>query len=71
MGKQYSGTVKWFSDAKGYGFVATTDFPGKDIFVHYSNIVGQGRKSLIEGEPVRFDVSEGPKGLIALAVERG
>ncbi|MCC6223772.1 MAG: cold shock domain-containing protein [Thermoleophilia bacterium] len=56
-----SGTVKWFNDAKGYGFI-TPDGGGKDVFVHHSNIAGTGFKSLAEGARVEFDVSEGQKG---------
>lgn len=55
-----NGVVKWFSDAKGYGFIATTE--GKDIFVHYSGIIGAGRKSLREGQQVEFEIVQGPKG---------
>jgi CspA family cold shock protein len=62
------GTVKWFNDAKGYGFV--TQENGPDLFVHHSAIQGQGFKSLAEGEQVTFDVSEGPKGLQATNVRR-
>ncbi len=57
------GTVKWFNPRKGYGFIASTD--GRDIFVHYSSISGDGYKSLAEGDPVTFDVVEGDKGLRA------
>ena len=57
------GTVKWFNPRKGYGFIATTD--GRDIFVHYSSISGDGYKTLTEGDPVTFDVVEGDKGLRA------
>jgi CspA family cold shock protein len=57
------GKVKWFNPRKGYGFIATTD--GRDIFVHYSSISGDGYKSLAEGDPVTFDVVEGDKGLRA------
>jgi len=63
-----SGTVKWFNDSKGYGFVTSSD--GKDLFVHYSAIKGGGFKSLKEGEEVTFDVIEGPKGPQASNVER-
>lgn len=55
-----NGTVKWFSDAKGYGFISTDE--GKDIFVHYSAINGIGRKTLQEGQAVEFEIAEGPKG---------
>jgi CspA family cold shock protein len=57
------GKVKWFNPRKGYGFIATTD--GRDIFVHYSSISGDGYKSLTEGDPVTFDIVEGDKGLRA------
>ncbi len=56
-----TGTVKWFSDAKGYGFI-TPDEGGKDLFVHHSNIVGTGFKSLSEGTKVEFEPREGQKG---------
>lgn len=55
-----NGTVKWFNDAKGYGFIATDE--GKDIFVHYSAIAMEGRKTLFEGQQVEFEIAEGPKG---------
>ncbi len=54
------GTVKWFNDAKGYGFISRSD--GPDVFVHYSAIQGDGFKTLSEGQQVEFDVVEGPKG---------
>ena len=56
-----SGTVKWFNDAKGYGFIAN-DEGSKDVFVHYSQIAGNGFKTLTEGAKVEFDVREGAKG---------
>ncbi len=57
------GTVKWFNPRKGYGFIATPD--GRDIFVHYSSITGDGYRTLAEGDPVTFDIVEGEKGLRA------
>ena len=54
------GTVKWFNPKKGYGFIATDD--GRDIFVHYASISGDGYKSLAEGDSVTFDIVEGEKG---------
>jgi len=55
-----TGTVKWFDDAKGYGFIERED--GEDVFVHYSAIVGEGYRSLTEGSEVEFDVEQDPKG---------
>ena len=54
------GTVKWFNDQKGYGFVTPEN--GKDVFVHHSAIKGDGFKSLAEGQQVEFDIEQGPKG---------
>lgn len=61
------GKVKWFNDAKGYGFITRDN--GTDIFVHYSGILGKGFKSLREGESVDFDVVLGPKGNQAVNVQ--
>ncbi|HEY0388397.1 MAG TPA: cold shock domain-containing protein [Gaiellales bacterium] len=62
-----TGTVKWFNDAKGYGFIAPDD-GGKDLFVHYSSIEGGGFKTLTEGAKVTFEAREGQKGPEATAV---
>lgn len=64
-----TGTVKWFNDAKGYGFLRSED--GTEVFVHYSAIADKGFKSLKEGDAVRFDVVEGPKGPQASNVVKG
>lgn len=62
------GTVKWFNDAKGYGFISRSE-DGKDVFVHYSSIVGEGFRSLAEGQEVHYEMAEGPKGLYAAEVQ--
>jgi cold shock protein len=62
------GQVKWFNDAKGYGFISQEG--GEDVFVHFSAIQGQGFKSLSEGDKVEFEVAKGPKGLQAANVRK-
>lgn len=61
-----TGTVKWFNGSKGYGFI--TREQGDDVFVHFKAIVGEGYKSLDEGDQVQFEVEQGPKGLQASQV---
>lgn len=63
-----TGKVKWFNDAKGYGFIARED--GPDVFVHYTAIQGDGFKSLTEGQVVEFEIQQGPKGLHASNVRK-
>jgi CspA family cold shock protein len=62
------GTVKWFNEAKGFGFISQQD--GEDVFVHFSAIQGDGFKTLAEGEALEFDVTRGPKGLQAANVRK-
>ena len=62
------GTVKWFNAAKGFGFIARSG--GEDVFVHFKEIVGDGYKSLNDGDAVQFDVTKGPKGLQASNVSK-
>jgi CspA family cold shock protein len=64
-----SGTVKWFNEAKGFGFISQEG--GEDVFVHFSAIQGDGFKTLAEGERVEFEVTRGPKGLQASSVRKG
>jgi len=63
-----TGTVKWFNDKKGFGFIVNGD--GKDVFVHFSAIQGDGFKTLREGQEVEFECVEGPKGLHASQVTK-
>lgn len=60
MAARETGTVKWFNDAKGYGFIERDN--GEDIFVHYSGIRGRGHRSLQEGQRVEFEIGQGQKG---------
>jgi cold shock protein len=62
------GKVKWFNDEKGWGFIKQDS--GPDVFVHYSQIAGEGRRRLFEDETVEFEIKEGPKGLQAVNVSR-
>jgi cold shock protein len=62
------GTVKWFNDSKGFGFIVREQ--GPDVFVHHSNIVAEGFRTLEEGNQVEFEVAEGPKGLEARNVRK-
>ncbi len=66
MNEKETGTVKWFSNAKGYGFIQRDE--GGDVFVHYSAVEGAGFRTLDEGQRVEFTVEEGPKGLQATSV---
>jgi CspA family cold shock protein len=61
-----TGTVKWFNNSKGYGFISREG--GDDVFVHYSAIEGEGFRTLTEGQQVEFEVEQGPKGLQAVRV---
>ena len=63
-----NGTVKWFNDSKGFGFIQQDN--GEDVFVHFSAIQGEGFKSLAEGQAVSFEIVQGPKGLQAANVNK-
>jgi len=62
------GKVKWFNDKKGYGFIAQEG--GRDVFVHFSNVKGEGYKSLVEGQEIEFEIVDGPKGPQAVNVTK-
>ncbi|MEA3119596.1 MAG: cold shock protein, partial [Paraburkholderia sp.] len=66
--KMSTGTVKWFNDAKGFGFI-TPDDGGEDMFAHFSEVQGSGFKSLQEGQKVTFEVKQGPKGKQAANIQ--
>jgi CspA family cold shock protein len=63
-----TGTVKWFNESKGFGFITPAD-GGKDVFVHFSAIASEGFRTLAEGQQVTFDVEDGPKGPQAVKVQ--
>lgn len=67
--ERMKGTVKWFNNAKGYGFIGRES--GADVFVHYSAITAEGYKSLQEGDQVEFEIAQGPKGPQAANVTKG
>jgi CspA family cold shock protein len=64
--QRVTGTVKWFNNSKGYGFISREG--GDDVFVHYSAVEGEGFRTLTEGQQVEFEVEQGPKGLQAVRV---
>ncbi len=66
MSDRETGTVKWFNNGKGYGFIERAE--GEDIFVHFSAVLGEGFRSLEEGQRVEFSIEQGPKGLQAVSV---
>lgn len=68
MAERVAGTVKWFNRVKGFGFI--TPDSGEDVFVHYTNIRGEGYRNLDEGDKVEFNVVQGPKGLQAVDVSK-
>lgn len=69
MGERVNGTVKWFNNAKGFGFI-TRGGSDDDIFVHFRSIQGEGYRTLNEGQPVEFTLTQGPKGLQAEDVSK-
>ncbi|MBI4237926.1 MAG: cold shock domain-containing protein [Deltaproteobacteria bacterium] len=70
MGERKRGTVKWFNDKKGFGFITPQEGDGRDVFVHYSAIQAEGYKSLAEGDVVEYAQTEGPKGPHAMDVSK-
>ena len=68
MAAMLKGTVKWFNESKGFGFIEQEE--GKDVFVHYSAITGSGFKTLNEGDKVQFEIVDGPKGPAAANVTK-
>lgn len=69
MSERKTGKVKWFNNSKGYGFIEVDQDTTMDVFVHYRSIVGEGYRSLKDGQVVKFDLREGEKGLQAENVE--
>jgi CspA family cold shock protein len=69
MSDRVKGTVKWFNDQKGFGFV-TPENGGKDVFVHHSAIMSSGFRSLVEGDKIEFTIEQGPKGPAAANVQK-
>lgn len=73
MGSQHTGTVKWFNDTKGYGFIVPDRQPGKgnlqDVFVHHTEIQASGYRTLAEGDRVRFELRRGSRGVYAASVQ--
>jgi CspA family cold shock protein len=69
IGNRVRGTVKWFNDTKGYGFI-TPESGGKDVFVHQSSIMSAGFRTLAEGDVVEFAIEQGPKGPSAAGVQK-
>ena len=67
MSQATTGTVKWFNEAKGFGFITPTN-GGEDLFAHFRAIEGEGFRTLKEGQQVEFEVTEGPKGLQATSI---
>ena len=65
-----TGTVKWFNADKGFGFIAP-DEGGEDLFAHFTAIAGTGRRDLVEGEKVQYDIGQGPKGPQATNIQQG
>lgn len=68
MSDRVKGTVKWFNNAKGFGFI--TPDSGEDVFVHFRSILGDGYRTLMQGQPVEFELMNGPKGLHAEQVSK-
>lgn len=68
MSERVKGTVKWFNNAKGFGFI--TPDSGEDVFVHFRSILGDGYRTLMQGQPVEFELMNGPKGLHAEQVTK-